>query len=67
MSAPAPDVTVGWLLRVRSEAFTLRFEVLAGAGPDRQLVVCDLDVDTVSAVRDRVGVLGNRIRLRSDS
>ena len=42
-------------------------EVLAGAGPDPQLVVCDLDVDTVSAVRDTVGVLRNRIRLRSDS
>jgi predicted amidohydrolase len=41
-------------------------EVLAGAGPDPQLVVCDLDVDTVPAVRDTVGVLRNRIRLRSD-
>ena len=42
-------------------------DVLATAGPDPQLVVCDLDVNTVSAVRDTVGVLRNRIRLRSDS
>lgn len=42
-------------------------EVLAGAGPEPELVVCDLDVDTVAAVRNTVGVLRNRIRLRSDS
>ena len=42
-------------------------EVLACAGPDPQLVVCDVDVDSVPAVRDTVGVLRNRFRLRSDS
>lgn len=42
-------------------------EVLAWAGPEPELVVCDLDVDTVAAVRNTVGVLRNRIRLRSDS
>jgi predicted amidohydrolase len=42
-------------------------EVLACAGPDPQLVVCDVDVDSVPGVRDTVGVLRNRIRLRTDS
>jgi len=42
-------------------------EVLASAGVDPQLVLCDLDVDSVAAVRETVGVLRNRIRLRSDS
>ena len=42
-------------------------EVLASAGIDPQLVLCDLDVDSVAAVRETVGVLRNRIRLRSDS
>ncbi|MDA0250252.1 MAG: carbon-nitrogen hydrolase family protein [Actinomycetota bacterium] len=41
-------------------------EVLAGAGPDPELVVCDLDVDSLTTVRDTVGVLRNRIRLRSE-
>ena len=42
-------------------------EVLASGGPDPELMVCDLDVDTVAAVRDTIGVLRNRIGLRSDS
>lgn len=42
-------------------------EVLACTGPEPDLVVCDLDVDTVAGVRNTVGVLRNRIRLRSDS
>jgi predicted amidohydrolase len=42
-------------------------EVLAAAGPDPQLLLCDLDVSCVAAVRDTVGVLRNRFRLRSDS
>lgn len=35
-------------------------EVLASAGPDPQLVLCDVDVDSLGAVRDTVGVLRNR-------
>ncbi|WP_328350873.1 carbon-nitrogen hydrolase family protein [Mycobacterium sp. NBC_00419] len=35
-------------------------EVLASAGPDPQLVVADVDVDTVPAVRETLGVLRNR-------
>lgn len=42
-------------------------EVLACTGPEPDLVVCDLDVDTVARVRNTVGALRNRIRLRSDS
>ncbi len=41
--------------------------VLASAGPDPALVLCDLPVDTVPAVRDTVGVLRNRVRLPTDS
>lgn len=42
-------------------------EVLASAGQDPQLVVCDLAVDSVATIRDTVGVLRNRVRLRTDS
>jgi predicted amidohydrolase len=42
-------------------------EVLASAGTDPQLVLCDIDVDSVPAIRDTVGVLRNRFRLRTDS
>lgn len=35
-------------------------EVLAAAGPHPELLVCELDVDTVAAVRDTVGALRNR-------
>lgn len=35
-------------------------EVLASAGADPQLLLCDLDVAGLPAVRDRVGVLRNR-------
>ena len=42
-------------------------EVLTSAGPDPQLLLCDVDVDSVPAVRDTVGVLRNRFRLRTDS
>ena len=42
-------------------------EVLASAGPDPALVVCDLAVATVPAVRETVGVLRNRVRLRTVS
>ncbi len=41
--------------------------VLASAGDDPELIVCDLDLDSVATVRDSVGVLRNRFRLRSDS
>lgn len=41
--------------------------VLDSAGPDPQLLVCDIDEETVARIRDTVGVLRNRIRLRSDS
>jgi predicted amidohydrolase len=40
-------------------------EVLASAGPDPQLLVCDIDVDSIPGVRDTVGVLRNRRRLDS--
>ncbi len=36
-------------------------EVLASAGDDPQLLVCDLDIDAVPTVRDTVGVLRNRV------
>ena len=42
-------------------------EVLAGAGPDPQLVLCDVDIDAVAAIRDTAGVLRNRSRLSTDS
>ena len=42
-------------------------EVLASTGPDPALVLCDLPLDTVPAVRETVGVLRNRVRLRTDS
>ena len=42
-------------------------EVLASAGPDPQLIVSDLDVGGLAAIRDTVGVLRNRFRLRTDS
>lgn len=42
-------------------------EVLASAGENPELLVCDLPVDTVAAVRNTVGVLRNRVRLRADS
>ena len=32
MNVPAPDVTVDWLLKLRTEAFTLALELVAGAG-----------------------------------
>lgn len=42
-------------------------EVLASAGADPELVICDVPVDTVGSVRDTVGMLRNRVRLRTDS
>jgi predicted amidohydrolase len=42
-------------------------EVLDSAGPDPQLVVCEIDLDGLAAIRETVGVLRNRIRLRSSS
>jgi predicted amidohydrolase len=42
-------------------------EVLDSAGPDPQLVVWDLDLDGLATIRETVGVLRNRIRLRSSS
>lgn len=42
-------------------------EVLASAGSDPQLLICDVDVDRVPAIRDTIGVLRNRVRLRTDS
>jgi predicted amidohydrolase len=42
-------------------------EVLDSAGPDPQLVVCDIDLDGLATIRETVGVLRNRIRLRSSS
>lgn len=44
-----------------------RGEVLASAGPDPQLLVCDIDPDLVGTVRDTIGMLRNRVALRSDS
>ncbi len=38
-------------------------EVLASAGRDPELVLCDVDVDCVATVRDTVGVLRNRRRM----
>ena len=38
-----------------------RGEVLAAAGPDPQLLVCDIDPDLVGTVRDTVGMLRNRV------
>src|SRR3972149_7043498 len=39
MTSPAPNVTVGWLVRTRTEAFNLGFEVLAGtSGFDRTIL-----------------------------
>lgn len=39
MTSPSPMVTVGWLVRARTEAFNLGFEILAGAsGLDRVIV-----------------------------
>lgn len=35
-------------------------EVLASAGPDPQLLVCDIDVESLPAVRDALPVLRNR-------
>lgn len=40
-------------------------EVLASAGPDPQLVLCDVDADSVTGVRNAVGVLRNRRRTDS--
>jgi predicted amidohydrolase len=37
-------------------------EVLASAGPDPELVFCDVDVGALPAIRDTVGVLTNRVR-----
>lgn len=42
-------------------------EVLAEAGGAPALMVCDLALDTVPAVRETVGVLRNRVRLRPDA
>ncbi|MEW5982461.1 MAG: HPr(Ser) kinase/phosphatase [Acidobacteriota bacterium] len=39
MSVPPPHVTVGWLLNLRSEAFNLAFEIVAGRGGlDRRIL-----------------------------
>jgi len=35
-------------------------EVIESVGPDPQLVVCDIDVDTIPAIRDTLPVLRNR-------
>jgi predicted amidohydrolase len=35
-------------------------EVIESAGPDPQLVVCNIDVDTIPAIRDTLPVLRNR-------
>ncbi len=40
-------------------------EVLAAAGPDPQLLVCDVDQSSLPAVRETVGVLRNRRHLGS--
>jgi HPr kinase/phosphorylase len=39
MSVPAPNVTVGWLLGLRSEAFNLAFEVVAGREGDHRRIL----------------------------
>ena len=38
-------------------------KVIESAGPDPQLVVCDIDVDTIPAIRDTLPVLRNRSEL----
>lgn len=40
-------------------------EVLAAAGPDPQLVVCDVDPNSLPAIRETVGVLRNRRHIGS--
>ena len=35
-------------------------EVIESGGPGPQLVVCDIDVDTIPAIRDTLTVLRNR-------
>lgn len=40
-------------------------EVLASAGPDPQLVLSDVNLDSIAAIRDTVGVLRNRCDRRS--
>lgn len=40
-------------------------EVLASAGQDPQLVLCDVDIDSVTGVRNAVGMLRNRRRTDS--
>jgi predicted amidohydrolase len=42
-------------------------EVLTQAGAEPELLLCDLDVASVPAIRDRVGVLRNRVRADTDS
>jgi predicted amidohydrolase len=42
-------------------------EVLTQAGAEPDLLICDLDVAAVPAIRDRVGVLRNRVTLDTDS
>ena len=36
-------------------------EVLTSAGDEPQLLVCDVDLDSLPAIRDKVGVLRNRV------
>jgi predicted amidohydrolase len=35
-------------------------EVLVSAGPDPQLLLCDIDIDSIGAVRNSLPVLRNR-------
>jgi len=42
-------------------------EVLADAGAEPELLICDLDIAGVPAIRDRVGMLRNRVRADTDS
>jgi predicted amidohydrolase len=42
-------------------------EVLIEAGKDPELLICDVDVAAVPAIRDRVGVLRNRVPLGAGS
>lgn len=42
-------------------------QVFASAGPDPELLICDVDLGGLPTVRDTVGVLRNRFSLRTDS
>lgn len=63
---PGPELAAAAPTGVGGSLFSSPLgEVLGSAGPDPQLVVCDVDIDSVAAIRDTVGVLRNRRNRRS--